>query len=116
MELSADAASVDTGNGRRDEHLRSADFFDVAHHPDIRFRSTSVRERATGACTWRASSRPPADGCRSRSTPCRAGRRPGKLEAVTTVDQRRLGMTWSPLGTARTPTTFSVHASLRRDR
>ena len=29
------AASVDTGIGRRDEHLRSADFFDVERFPDI---------------------------------------------------------------------------------
>ncbi|WP_350355753.1 YceI family protein [Mycobacterium paraterrae] len=35
-------ASVDTGNGARDEHLRGADFFDVANHPTARFTSTSV--------------------------------------------------------------------------
>ena len=34
--------SIDTGNGDRDKHLRSADFFDVEAHPEITFRSTRV--------------------------------------------------------------------------
>ena len=42
MELTLDAASLDTGNARRDRHLLSADFFDVEHHPEVRFRSSSV--------------------------------------------------------------------------
>jgi polyisoprenoid-binding protein YceI len=35
-------ASVDTGNAKRDDHLRNADFFDVATHPDITFVSTGA--------------------------------------------------------------------------
>lgn len=38
------AASVNTRNAQRDEHLRSADFLDVAAFPDITFTSTSVEE------------------------------------------------------------------------
>jgi len=37
-----DAASVDTREPKRDEHLRSADFLDVERHPDIAFDSTEV--------------------------------------------------------------------------
>lgn len=37
-----DVASVNTGNEQRDEHLRAADFFDVAKYPTATFVSTSV--------------------------------------------------------------------------
>jgi polyisoprenoid-binding protein YceI len=36
-------ASVDTREPQRDEHLRSADFFEVASYPEIAFRSTAIR-------------------------------------------------------------------------
>lgn len=38
------AASIDTRNGMRDAHLRSADFFEVETYPAIAFRSTLVRK------------------------------------------------------------------------
>ena len=36
------AASIDTNEPTRDAHLRSADFFDTDHYPDIRFDSTRI--------------------------------------------------------------------------
>src|SRR3954471_14517613 len=48
MELTLDAASLDTGNPKRDKHLCSADFFDVEQHPELRFRSTSVDDQGGG--------------------------------------------------------------------
>lgn len=42
-----DATSIDTKNDKRDEDLRSADFFDVAKYPTITFKSKSVKQ--TGA-------------------------------------------------------------------
>ncbi|MDN3311854.1 YceI family protein [Microbacterium oryzae] len=40
----ADAASLDTKDEGRDQHLRSADFFDAEQHPTLTFTSTGVRE------------------------------------------------------------------------
>ena len=42
LEAVVDLGSVDTRDAGRDEHLRSADFFDVATHPTWTFRSTKV--------------------------------------------------------------------------
>ncbi len=42
--VSIDVASVDTNNERRDNHLRSPDFFDAETYPQMTFESTSVRE------------------------------------------------------------------------
>ncbi|MGH7804340.1 MAG: YceI family protein [Candidatus Binatia bacterium] len=39
-----DAASIDTDNEKRDAHLRSEDFFDVAKYPKITFQSTKVTD------------------------------------------------------------------------
>jgi polyisoprenoid-binding protein YceI len=36
------AASVDTNEPQRDDHLRSVDFFDAAQYPELRYESTSV--------------------------------------------------------------------------
>jgi len=40
-----DAASVDTGDEKRDGHMRSADFFDVEKYPTIEFKSTQVSQQ-----------------------------------------------------------------------
>ena len=40
-----DAASIDTGQADRDNHLRGADFFDVATYPKITFKATQVTGR-----------------------------------------------------------------------
>jgi len=42
VDAQADANSIDTRQDYRDNHLRSADFFDVEHNPTITFKSTKV--------------------------------------------------------------------------
>ena len=48
FEIQADAAGVDTNNDKRDKHIRSSDFFDVAKYPKISFKSTSVNKLQDG--------------------------------------------------------------------
>lgn len=44
IEFTADAASINTEDEKRDGHLKSADFFDVEKHPKITFKSTSMKK------------------------------------------------------------------------
>jgi polyisoprenoid-binding protein YceI len=48
IDVTIDAASVDTRDAKRDEHLRGADFFDVAKYPTITFHSTRVEKAPDG--------------------------------------------------------------------
>jgi len=48
VEFTAKIASVDTGVAPRDEHLRSADFFEAAKYPDMTFKSIAVEKRDSG--------------------------------------------------------------------
>jgi len=59
----AEIDSIDTKNGQRDAHLKSADFFDAARHPKMTFASTAVEKtsdyefRVTGDLTMRGVTR-----------------------------------------------------------
>lgn len=48
VEVTIAAASIDTRTDARDNHLRSADFFDVETYPEIRFVSTKATPTAKG--------------------------------------------------------------------
>lgn len=62
--FSADVDSITTGNEQRDGHLKSADFFDAASHPQITFESTSMTKTGddsyalTGNLTMRGVTKP----------------------------------------------------------
>ncbi len=98
IELTIDAASLQTGNRRRDQHLRSADFFDAENHPRVRFVSDSVVLQGD---TLRVRGRLSA---RDRSIPLELDARVSRvgeeleIEAATSAPHRELGLTWSPLG------------------
>lgn len=103
VEVSIDARGLDTRNEKRDEHLRSADFFDVAHHPSVTFRSTKVQRTAnghltvTGPLTIRGISKdvsldvdPLAPALRDPWGNQRRG-----VFARTTLDRRNWNLTWN---------------------
>lgn len=64
LELTIQAASIDTRNADRDAHLRSNDFFAMDEHPEITFVSTDVSHvtddnyRVTGSLTIKGVTRP----------------------------------------------------------
>lgn len=44
VEFTAKVSSIDTDNERRDDHLRSPDFFDESSYPEIRFKGKILKE------------------------------------------------------------------------
>jgi polyisoprenoid-binding protein YceI len=100
--LTIDPASLDTGNARRDAHLRSNTFFAVEEHPRLWYASDSARLEGV---------RLSADGeihCRGTRTPwsVEAALEPVgdefEVKAVARLDHRALGMrlakVWTALG------------------
>jgi polyisoprenoid-binding protein YceI len=49
VEVKIDASGIDTRDAKRDEHLRSGDFLDVAKYPQLTFVSRQVRKEADGS-------------------------------------------------------------------
>jgi polyisoprenoid-binding protein YceI len=114
IELTIDADSLDTGNAKRDEHLRSTDFFAIDEFPRVRFTSTGVRESGDGtlrvAGDLHAAGKAVAIDLDATMAQLDDGRL--EIEATTTVDQRSLGMSSGLLGMIRRPATLHVKALL----
>ena len=114
VELTLQAASLNTKMAKRDEHLRSGDFFDVEQHPQIRFSSDSA---TIDGDTVSVRGQLHAAG---RQIPLELDATVRELdgeleiEAVTEADHRELGMTWSPLGILRAPSKLIVRGRLVR--
>jgi polyisoprenoid-binding protein YceI len=110
-----DAASVTTGNRKRDEHLRSADFFDAANHAWISFSGRQVTPSPSGAVVageLTAAGRTQPVEFTADLGDATSGR--VTVEALIPIDRTAFGMTWSPLGMASAHVLVVVHAELVR--
>lgn len=103
VDVSIDVASIDTNIKKRDDHLRSADFFDVAKFPTMTFVSTRVEKagpgklNVTGNLTIRGVTRPVllrVDGLTPEVKDPWGHIRRG-ASATTTINRRDFGITWN---------------------
>jgi polyisoprenoid-binding protein YceI len=115
IELTIEAASVNTKNNLRDKHLRSGDFFDVKNHAEVRFVSDSAKlegDRLTvsGRLYAAGKSMPIGVDARLRQVD-------GELEvdAIALADHFELGMSHGVLGMIRTPSELIVRGRLVPD-
>ncbi len=100
--VTIDPASVDTRESKRDEHLRSADFFDVAKYPAMTFTSTKVEKAGagftvTGDLTMHGVTREvvlAVDGPLATVKDPWGGQRAG-LRATATLSRKDFGLTWN---------------------
>jgi polyisoprenoid-binding protein YceI len=109
------AASVDTGNKKRDDHLRSADFFDVASHPAITFTVDQVRPSGAGVTV--SGQLGVRDRTRPASFDAQVSRLDGDevhLDGELLVNRADFGLTWNQMGMASLSNTITIHAVFTR--
>lgn len=115
-ELVIDVESVHTGIGKRDNHLRSADFFDAAQHPHITYTVTGVSnvedDRATveGTLEIAGQTRPLQLEARLRDVEADALTVTASLE----LDRSDWGITWKKMGMTKMSTPVEVVARFTR--
>jgi polyisoprenoid-binding protein YceI len=101
-EIRIAAASLSTGNGQRDGHLRSPDFFSTEVHPTIAFRSTGIEQvgtadfRITGDLTIQDKTRPIVfDATFLGLYTSMQGTRRFGLSARTIINRKDWGLGWN---------------------
>ncbi|MGD9796729.1 MAG: YceI family protein [Acidimicrobiia bacterium] len=101
VEVTVDAASIDSRDEARDAHLRSADFLDVESFPALTFRSTRVRPGGRGwlvdgDLTIRGVTRPVVlDAAFEGIGGDPWGGRRAAFSASTEIDREDWGLTWN---------------------
>jgi len=114
--LTVDVDSLDTGNAKRDKHLRSEDFFHLAAHPQVRFTSTRVRPAGDGMLLVEGNLE-----AAGQVVPLELGatvrQADGGLEitGTTALDPGSFGMSRGQFGMIRPLATLSVTAHLNED-
>jgi polyisoprenoid-binding protein YceI len=103
VDVTIDVSSIDTRNGKRDDHLRSADFFDVENNPQARFTSKRVIRKTNGDLeligdlTIRGTTREVALAVDAPSAPMMhpMGGTVVGFHATTVIDRQDFGLTWN---------------------
>ena len=109
------ARSVDTKNKQRDNHLRSADFFDADSYPAIIFTVDEVSTAGNGLTV--AGQLSVRGHTRPASFDVSASRFDGKeahLDGELHVNRADFGLTWNRLGMVSMNNTITVHAVFTR--
>ena len=100
VEITIKVESINTDVQARDEHLRTADFFDAAKYPDITFKSTRVEKRgkgfaAIGIFTMHGVAKEIALPFKINGKSNFQGATHLGVEAVVVIDRRDFGMNWN---------------------
>jgi polyisoprenoid-binding protein YceI len=104
VEGSIDAATINTNVKKRDDHLRSADFFDVAKFPKITFQSASVSDldpsgkkgKMEGTLTIHGVSRPVVlDASFLGKGKDPGGHERAGFHGTTTINRKDFGLIWN---------------------
>jgi polyisoprenoid-binding protein YceI len=99
--FTVEAASIDTAEPRRDDHLRSGDFLDAERYPEITFRSTRIvpgrqgRWHVTGDLTVRDVTRPVELDVVLEGVGNAYGGPRLVLSGSLEVDREEFGLTWN---------------------
>jgi polyisoprenoid-binding protein YceI len=103
VEATIDATTIDTRDEKRDAHLKSADFFDVANHPTITFKSTKVEKagdgklKVTGNLTIRGTTKPVTLDVEGPSQEIKDpwGNTRIAATATTRINRKDFGVSWN---------------------
>lgn len=102
-EVTIDCSTVNTGVAKRDAQLKTADFFDVAHYPVMKFKSRHVEKagdgklRVTGDLTINATTQEVVLDVEGPTASIRDPRGNEKigLTASTQISRKKFGITWN---------------------
>jgi polyisoprenoid-binding protein YceI len=102
VDVTIQAASLDTGSDQRDGHLRSPDFLDAANYPTITFKSTKVEPRGgdryafTGDLTIHGMTRPvELDVTLDGKATNMQGQKIYAFNATTSFNRKDFGLNWN---------------------
>ena len=102
VDVTIDVASIDTGAEPRDNHLRSADFFDAQKYPTITFKSTKVEPKGnekyhvTGDLTIHGVTKPHTlEVTREGQTTNMQGKQLQAFSLNTKISRKEFGLEWN---------------------